>query len=144
MNLDIQRLDSADSDFYAQLDGLLAWEQVSDAQVAQTVRAIIDNIRVRGDAALLEYTRRFDRVQASSVAELEIERSRLQRALDGIPAGRRWSAPRRAFAPTPSARKWSPGHTPKPTVPCSASRSWRWIAPACTSPGARRPTPLRY
>jgi histidinol dehydrogenase len=112
MNLDIQRLDSADSDFYAQLDGLLAWEQVSDAQVAQTVRAIIDNIRVRGDAALLEYTRRFDRVQASSVAELEIERSRLQRALDGIPAGQREALERaaarvRAYAERQKMESWS-------------------------------------
>jgi histidinol dehydrogenase len=112
MNLDIQRLDSADSDFYAQLDGLLAWEQVSDAQVAQTVRAIIDNIRVRGDAALLEYTRRFDRVQASSVAELEIERSRLQRALDGIPAAQREALERaaarvRAYAERQKMESWS-------------------------------------
>ncbi len=82
---DVRRLDSADSEFYAQLDELLAWEQVSDDQVEQTVRSVIADIRSRGDAALIEYTNRFDRMQVSSMAELEISRSQLQQAIGNIP-----------------------------------------------------------
>ena len=89
MSFDIKRLNSADSAFYAQLDALLAWEQVSDDQVEQTVREIIADIRSRGDAALIEYTNRFDRMQVSSMAELEISQSQLQQAIDTIPAEQR-------------------------------------------------------
>jgi len=89
MSFDIKRLDSADSAFYAQLDALLAWEQVSDDQVEQTVREIIADIRSRGDAALIEYTNRFDRMQVSSMAELEIGHSQLQQAIETIPAEQR-------------------------------------------------------
>ena len=71
-NMDIKRLDRSNPDFYTQLDSLLAREQVSDSEVEQTVRDIISAIRSRGDEALLELTRRFDRVQADSVEELEI------------------------------------------------------------------------
>ena len=65
---DIKRLTTTDSAFYSQLDALLAWEQVSDQRVEQTVREIIAGIRERGDAALLEYTNRLDRMQAGSAS----------------------------------------------------------------------------
>jgi histidinol dehydrogenase len=112
MSVAITRLDSADSGFYARLDDLLAWEQVSDAQVEQTVREIIRNIRERGDAALLEYTNRFDRMQASGVAELEIGRSRLEQALAGIAPEQREALERaadrvRAYAEHQKLQSWS-------------------------------------
>jgi histidinol dehydrogenase len=112
MTLEIKRLNSSDRDFYAQLDSLLAWEQVSDAQVEQTVREIIGNIRRRGDAALLEYTNRFDRMQVSSMAELEIALPRLQQALDSIPAEQREALERaaarvRAYAERQKMESWS-------------------------------------
>ena len=112
MSLEIRRLNSADSDFYARLDALLAWEQVSDAQVEQTVREIIGSIRTRGDAALLEYTNRFDRMQVSSVAELTIAPARLQQALDSIPAEQREALERaaarvRAYAEHQKMESWS-------------------------------------
>jgi histidinol dehydrogenase len=112
MSVAIKRLDSADSGFYAQLDALLAWEPASDAQVEQTVRGIIADIRGRGDAALLEYTNRFDRMQAASVAELEIGQPKLQQALDGIPAQQhealqRAAARVRAYAEHQKMQSWS-------------------------------------
>jgi histidinol dehydrogenase len=88
-NMDIKRLDRSNPDFYTQLDSLLAREQVSDSEVEQTVRDIISAIRSRGDEALLELTRRFDRVQADSVEELEISKFKLLEALDTIPTGQR-------------------------------------------------------
>jgi len=88
-NMDIKRLDRSNPDFYTQLDSLLAREQVSDSEVEQTVRDIISAIRSRGDEALLELTRRFDRVQADSVEELEISKFKLLEALDTIPTEQR-------------------------------------------------------
>jgi len=112
MSVAIKRLDSADSGFYAQLDALLAWEPAADAQVEQTVRGIIADIRGRGDAALLEYTNRFDRMRAASVAELEIGQVKLQQALDGIPAQQHEALQRaaervRAYAEHQKMQSWS-------------------------------------
>ena len=112
MSTGIRRLNSADSDFYRQLDELLAWEQVSDEQVGQTVRDIISDIRARGDAALLEYTNRFDRMQAGSIAGLEISQARLQQALVEIPAEQREALERaaarvRAYAEHQKMASWS-------------------------------------
>lgn len=108
----IQRLDSADTDFYARLDQLLAWEQVSDQQVEQTVRGIIADIRRRGDAALLEYSRRFDRLQADSAAALEIAPARLKQALEAIDGVQREALERaagrlRAYAEHQKMDSWS-------------------------------------
>ena len=87
--LKIRRLDSAAPDFLARLDGLLAWESTSDAEVNRRVRAILDDVRARGDAAVLEYTRRFDRLEVADAAALEIPRARLEQALAAIPAEQR-------------------------------------------------------
>lgn len=84
MALDIARLQYTDSDFWQRLAGLLAWDGVSDEQVQTTVAAILADVRQRGDAALLEYTARFDQVHAASVAQLEIAPDRLQQALTRI------------------------------------------------------------
>jgi histidinol dehydrogenase len=81
----IARLDTSAADFRERLDRLLAWESVSDDRVNQTVRGILDAVRRRGDEALLDYTRQFDRLEARSVAELELDRERLTRALAAIP-----------------------------------------------------------
>ncbi len=83
---DIRRLSTTDADFTAQLQALLAWESVSDAQVQETVDAIIRDLRARGDAALLDYTRRFDRWEPASAADLEIPTARLAQAWEAIPA----------------------------------------------------------
>lgn len=84
--ISIRRLRSTDTNFWPQLERLLAWESVSDAAVVKTVEGILAEVRQRGDAALLEYTNRFDRMQARSMRELEIPTARLQEALRRIPA----------------------------------------------------------
>ncbi len=83
--LNIKRLNTTDADFWAQLDRRLAWESVSDDAVVHAVRDILANVRTRGDAAVLEYTSRFDRLNVSHMAELEISRQQLQDALQKIP-----------------------------------------------------------
>jgi histidinol dehydrogenase len=79
----ITRLDTAQRDFDERLEQLLAWEPESDQRVEQTVTEVIAAVRARGDAAVLEYTNRFDRLHAMSVAE---QRTALQRAAARISA----------------------------------------------------------
>jgi len=81
----IKRLTSENADFQPQLEKLLAWESVSDAAVAKAVEGILADVRRRGDAAVVEYTNRFDRMQARGVPELEIPAGRLHEALQRIP-----------------------------------------------------------
>ena len=81
---EIRQLNSSDTDFYARLDELLAWDSVSDAGVNQIVDEIIQNIRSHGDSALLEYTNRFDRMQATAVSELVISVEELKQAAESI------------------------------------------------------------
>lgn len=80
----IARLNAAQGDFQQQLDALLAWESVSDSAVADVVHEVLQAIKTRGDAALLEYTNRFDRRNVGSVGELVIAPQALQAALQQI------------------------------------------------------------
>ena len=85
----MRRLSTSQADFDARLAELLAFEAAQDPQVDATVAAILADVKTRGDAAVLEYTTRFDGVTAGSLAELEIPRSELQAALVRIAAPRR-------------------------------------------------------
>ena len=85
----ITRLSTSDADFRQRLDALLAWDSVSDEAVFTTVRDILADVRRRGDEAVMEYTRRFDRRELAQAADLEISLSRLQQALAAIPAEQR-------------------------------------------------------
>ncbi len=87
--MNITRLDTTTDDFWPRLEKMLAWEGVSDDAVNDIVKEIIQAIRSRGDAALVEYTNRFDRMSVGGMAELEIAGERLQAALDGLPAEQR-------------------------------------------------------
>ena len=80
----VTQLKTSDADFQSQLDRLLAWEQSTDSEVVTTVTAILEDVRQRGDAALLEYTAKFDRVEAASATELELAADELEAALDAI------------------------------------------------------------
>jgi len=80
----IRRLNAADADFSRHLDHLLSWESVSDDAVNQRVLEIIQAVRSRGDEALVEYTQRFDGLEASSMADLILPRERLEQALTRI------------------------------------------------------------
>lgn len=81
---DIRKLDAQAADFQAQLDELLAWDNVSDAAVNDTVNDIIAQIRSKGDTALLDFTNRFDNWQAQTAADLEIPAQRLEQAWKAI------------------------------------------------------------
>ena len=87
--MEINKLNSRNPDFWQILKNLLAWEQISDDTVTTTVRNIIQNVRKRGDAAILEYTQRFDQLSANSIDELNVTTDRLKQALDTIPTSGR-------------------------------------------------------
>ena len=109
---DIRKLNSADGDFRGQLQALLAWESVSDGAVNETVNAIIQDIRLRGDDALIEFTTRFDRWQPADAAALSIPLVRLEQAWNAIPdsqrdALRHASERVRAYAEHQKLSSWS-------------------------------------
>jgi histidinol dehydrogenase len=85
----VRRLNAADQDFARHLDHLLSWESVSDDGVNQRVLEIIQAVRERGDAALVEYTQRFDGLEVASMADLILPRERLELALERISPAQR-------------------------------------------------------
>ena len=87
--MNIQNLNTKDSDFWAKLDDLLAWDSVSDQGVFDTVNGILQDVKKRGDEAVIEYTNTFDRMDVSEMQELEIPKQRLQQALENIPVEQR-------------------------------------------------------
>jgi histidinol dehydrogenase len=89
MSFQMRTLDSQQADFTQAMDDLLSWESVSDHQVQQTVLDILHQIKTRGDEALIEFSNRFDRLDVSSMAQLEIGQAELQEALDNLPQAQR-------------------------------------------------------
>jgi len=82
----LRRLSTAGAGFDAELDALTRYETAQGDAVEAAVRAIIADVRRRGDAAVLEYTRKFDRIQARTMAEVEVPRAKLEAALAALPA----------------------------------------------------------
>ncbi len=85
----LRRLSSADADFSPCLSALLAFEATQDEAVERAVAGILADVKARGDAAVIEYTNRFDRLAIASLAELEIAGEELRQALAGLPAAQR-------------------------------------------------------
>jgi histidinol dehydrogenase len=69
---EVRRLSSADPGFERELERLLAFEAAQDDAVERATTEILAGVRARGDAALLEYTTRFDRWSPSSASDLEV------------------------------------------------------------------------
>ncbi|MFT7414467.1 MAG: histidinol dehydrogenase [Methylophagaceae bacterium] len=87
--IEIKQLNFDDSDFWTQLEAVLAWEAKSDAAIGDTVKTILSDVKTKGDEAVLEYSRRFDRLTVQTMAELEIPLSRAHAALESIPENQR-------------------------------------------------------
>ncbi|MFX7825167.1 histidinol dehydrogenase, partial [Acinetobacter baumannii] len=75
--------------FRDKLSAVLAFEASEDEAIDRAAATILADVKARGDVAVLEYTQRFDRLQAASVAGLEIGKDALQAALAGLPEARR-------------------------------------------------------
>src|SRR5690606_13414016 len=85
----IRRFSSGDADFRQKLEQLLAFETAQDDQIDKVVADILRDVKVRGDEAVLEYTRRFDRLNAQGMGELELSRAELEVALESLPRDQR-------------------------------------------------------
>src|SRR5665811_1085825 len=83
------RLSTASSTFDADFKARLHWSAETDAAIEQRVADILTDVQQRGDAAVLEYTQRFDGMQASTMAELELTQAELKTAFEAIPAAQR-------------------------------------------------------
>jgi len=82
--LSLRVLDASDADFASALDALTRFEAAQDPAIDAAVAAIIADVRDRGDAAVLEYTARFDRVTASRMSELGIDRNAMRASFDAL------------------------------------------------------------
>ncbi len=85
----VLRLRTADADFEVAFQARLHWSSETDSAIEQRVADILADVQARGDAAVLDYTRRFDRIDAPDVAALEIGRAELQAAFEGLPTEQR-------------------------------------------------------
>jgi histidinol dehydrogenase len=85
----MRRLSTREPEFLATLDALLHFDNSTDAAIENTVAEILANVRNLGDAAVIDYTSRFDKLDVKSMAELELPPAELQAALDGLPAAQR-------------------------------------------------------
>ena len=83
------QLNTADAGFEAAFAARLHWSADTDAAIEQRVADILADVQKRGDAAVLDYTQRFDGLQAADVKALEITQAELQAALDSLPAVQR-------------------------------------------------------
>lgn len=80
----IRRLNSDAVDFDQALGSLLAWDEASDAQIVAQVETILAAVRTQGDAAVIEYTQRFDRLAVSDISELKVSEQRIEAAFKRI------------------------------------------------------------
>ena len=87
--MNIRRLSTQNQSFDADLKALLAFETAQDDSVDVVVAGILKDVKARGDAAVLEYTNRFDKTNATSLSELEVSQKELRAALDDLPANQR-------------------------------------------------------
>ncbi|HKB83780.1 MAG TPA: histidinol dehydrogenase [Burkholderiales bacterium] len=124
----IARLSTREPEFEPKLVNLLAFEGAQDERVESTVEAILRDVRSRGDEAVLEYTNKFDRLAADSLASLEIPRKEFTRALAGL-------APARRDALEQAAARIRGYHERQPLA------SWQYTEPDGTTLG-QKVTPL--
>lgn len=82
--IDINRLNASDSDFEDRLATLLQREMIVAEEVTHTVSDILQEVRSRGDSAVVEYTKRFDGFAANSIDELSVSQEQMQHALQSL------------------------------------------------------------
>jgi histidinol dehydrogenase len=85
MTVEINKLHAGAADFRSRLSMALAWDSLADDSIMARVTEIIADVRARGDAAVLDWTNKFDRLGASDMQALTIPQARLQQALAGLP-----------------------------------------------------------
>ena len=87
--VNIRQLSTAAADFETEFARVLHWSAATDDAIEQRVADILADVRLRGDAAVLDYTARFDGLAASHMAALELSRDELQHAFETITPAQR-------------------------------------------------------
>ena len=87
--MNIKRLKSADKNFLQDLKEMLAFDSDGNEEIIKTTHEIVNLVKKDGDKALLELTKKFDRVAINSVQGLEISQEELSEALNRIPINTR-------------------------------------------------------
>ncbi|MBY0234086.1 MAG: histidinol dehydrogenase [Burkholderiaceae bacterium] len=87
--LNLRQLSTASATFEAEFQRVLHWSAETDAGIETRVAEILADVRARGDAAVLDYTARFDQLSVSSMSELELTRDELKAAFDAITPAQR-------------------------------------------------------
>ena len=108
----IETLNTQDDGFWSRLDEMLAWDGVSDDAVFNTVTGILNHVKEKGDAAVVDYTNQFDRMDVATMSELEVSTARMQAALDGLSEEQRIALEKaaariRAYAEHQKMDSWS-------------------------------------
>jgi histidinol dehydrogenase len=81
----VLRLDSSSKDFYQDLKKRLSFSEENNHDIEIAVTGILQDVRENGDAAVLKYTKQFDRSQATGVADLELSQTEMHAALESLP-----------------------------------------------------------
>ena len=110
--INISQLKVSQADFWQKLDDAMAWDSVSDDQIFNTVNDILKDVKKRGDAAIIEYTNKFDRMEVSDFSELEISKDQLEDSLINITPEQREALEKaaeriRAYAEHQKMESWS-------------------------------------
>src|ERR1700731_4433475 len=132
MTINIRKLDSSADAFKAALKSVLAFEASEDEAIERVVAQILVDVKTRGDAAVLDYTRRFDKLEVASVAALELPHAELEAALEGL-------EPKRRAALEAAAARVQAYHE-KQRIECG-SHSWQYTEADGTVLG-QKVTPL--
>ena len=80
----INKFSTQDRDFDSKLKSLIAWESASNEEVGRSVEKIINDVKVNGDASVLDYTNQFDSLKAESISELIVSKERLKESFDNL------------------------------------------------------------
>ena len=80
----INKFSTQDRDFDSKLNSLIAWESASNEEVRRSVEKIINDVKVNGDASVLDYTNQFDSLKAESISELIVSKDRLKESFDNL------------------------------------------------------------
>ena len=80
----INKFSTQDRDFESKLNSLIAWESASNEEVSRSVEKIINDVKLNGDASVLDYTNQFDSLKAESISELIVSKERLKESFDNL------------------------------------------------------------
>ena len=83
--MDIKRLKSTDNNFLSELKTLLTFDAIDNEEIIKTTNNIINQVKKNGDQAVLDFTKKFDRVNTTSLQSLEIDQNELTESLNKIP-----------------------------------------------------------